>query len=85
MEAVIRQVSEIDSSERRVLERVLGLALQDNQQIIIQVVTPANQSAAPSASRLPAWCDVYAGLSDEQVADLEGVILRRSDLARPSE
>lgn len=91
MESVIRNVRDIDTGERRALEHVLGQQLQENQQVIIQVVTlgiePEKHEDGESlrARQLPEWCEVYAGLSDEQVADAESVILQRSDLTRTAE
>ena len=92
MESIIRKVRDIDTSERRVLEHVLGQPLRDNQQLIIQVVTLAKDSAdqdkqndVATSGQLPDWCNVYAGLTDEQIAEVEEVILQRSDLTRPSE
>ena len=35
--------------------------------------------------KLPEWCNVYEGLTDEEIADLEKTILTRADLSRPSE
>ena len=32
---------------------------------------------------LPDWCNVYEGLSEEDLASLEEVILNRSDFTRP--
>jgi len=90
MEAVIRQVRDIDSDDRQVLEHVIGRQLTENQQLIIQVVTlgnmPAEHANEPPArpGKLPEWCNVYDGLTDEQIADVEEVILQRSDLSRPS-
>ena len=94
METVIRNVGDIDAQDRQALEHVLGRSLRENQQLVIQVVnlhdkptTPA-QPVAPgqnAAAKLPEWCNVYAGLSDEEIADLEKIILTRADLTRPSE
>ena len=92
MEAIIRNVREIETSERQVLERVLGQRLRENQQVIIQVVTLSRESQeaddltqeAPSP-RLPQWCNVFAGLSDAEVADVDAIIRERADLNRPSE
>jgi hypothetical protein len=72
MEAIIRNVRDIETSERQVLEHVLGQQLRENQQVIIQVVTLPREApeggeavdATPSR-RLPEWCNVFAGLSDE--------------------
>ena len=35
-----------------------------------------------NGTALPKWCDVYAGLSDDEIAELEKVILIRADLTR---
>lgn len=91
MELIIRNIRDIDTSERRVLEHVLGQPLKENQQVIVQIVTlkndgEAQQVQAPeSSNQLPEWCDVFAGLSDDQVAEVEGAILQRADLSRTSE
>ena len=39
-------------------------------------------AAAADAQRLPDWCNVYAGLTDDEVAEVEKVILQRADLTR---
>jgi hypothetical protein len=44
-------------------------------------VTPPQQNSDAN-TRLPEWCDVYRGLSDEQVAEVEEAILTRSTAAR---
>jgi hypothetical protein len=91
MEAVTRNVRDIDLSERRVLEHVLGQRLQDNQQVIVQIVPPDQDAEAQQpharlpAGQLPDWCRVFAGLSDDEVAEAEGMILQRVDLSRASE
>jgi len=88
MESVIRNVRDIDSRERQALEHVLGQQLEENQKIIIQVITvpsePAEHAESAPDAKLPAWCNVFAGLSDEQVAGVEEIVLQRSDLSRPS-
>ncbi len=91
MESVIRNVRDIDSSERQALEHVLGRRLRENQQIIIQVVTVAVRAVRSgdtreinSTAKLPDWCNVLAGLSAEQIAEVEEVSLQRSDLSRLS-
>jgi hypothetical protein len=33
---------------------------------------------------LPDWCDVFAGLTDEQIAEVQKITLQRSDLSRPT-
>lgn len=90
METVIRHVRDIETSERRVLERVVGHPLKEDQKVIIQVVTSGSQPAAEPRGTAPAplptlpdWCNVYEGLTEEQLADVERVVLQRADLTRP--
>ncbi len=91
METIIRHVRDIESDERRVLEHVIGRQLKENQKVIIQVVTLGSQPVEEPKEQpvaqpgvLPAWCNVYQGLTGEQIADVEEVILERSNLTRPS-
>ena len=72
-------------------QHVLGRQLKENQQIIIQVVTLSSDTEqtpekgdAAASDELPEWCNVYEGLTDEQIADLESVMLQRANLTRPS-
>ncbi|MEQ8787273.1 MAG: hypothetical protein RIC55_13290 [Pirellulaceae bacterium] len=92
MKNAIRNVRDIDQADRQALEHVLGQPLHENQQLVIGIVDleatqPKKPQAGPGAERpaLPDWCNVYAGLTDDQVADLEESILTRADLSRPSE
>lgn len=80
MEAVIRKVRDIEADERRALEHVIGQQLTENQQIIIQVVDLGNSRS----DQLPEWCNVYEGLTEQEIDELESVIRERADLARPS-
>ena len=78
METVIRSVGDLDAPDRCALERVVGHQLRENQQLVIQVVSinvPAQNSSAPAQS-LPAWCNVYEGLSDERIDEIDGSIVR---------
>lgn len=93
METVIHSVGDIDSQDRQALEHMLGQTLRADQQVVIRIVNPQVQrDVSESAPRdgngqavLPEWCNVYAGLSDEEIADLEKIILTRADLSRHSE
>jgi hypothetical protein len=91
MQPVIRHIRDIDTDERRVLEHVIGRQLKKNQKVIIQVVTLGSQSTDEREKqppvrpgKLPGWCNVFAGLTEKQVADVEEVILQRADLTRSS-
>ena len=94
MESITRNVRDLEVDKRQSLEVVLGHQLQDNQQVIIQVVTmnieektvtPDQPAAKPNGDgmpQLPDWCNVYDGLTDDEIADLEKTILQRADLTR---
>lgn len=89
--SIIRNVRDINASERQVLEHVLGHRLNENQQVIVQIVTLNNEVAPQKASeslstrQLPEWCNVFAGLDEEQIANIDQVFLQRADLSRTSE
>ena len=92
METIKRHVRELSNDECRLYEQTIGHALRENQQIIIQIITvdagsepPENEVGSPSTASLPSWCNVYDGLSDEEIEDVERIALERSDLTRPSD
>jgi len=76
------------------VRNVLGAKLRENQQVIIQVISVGDQmrEAAPSPEEegdraapgvtLPDWCNVYEGLSDEEISGIESVVLDRSGWTR---
>ena len=37
-----------------------------------------------SEALLPNWCNVYDGLTDQEIAGVEEIIRQRSDMTRPS-
>jgi hypothetical protein len=88
METAVHNVRDLNGSDRSAVERLVGHELRENQQLVIQVVNlevPAGEDgAATSGGQLPDWCNVYEGLTDEQIADLERAISRRLDLTRPA-
>jgi hypothetical protein len=91
MESTVRKVKEIATAERQVYETVLGEKLRENQQVILQVTTvsqapeaPGNGPDAQQAGQLPDWCNVYDGLSEQEIAEVERVCLSRSDMSRSS-
>jgi hypothetical protein len=78
METIVRNVRDLDQTDRSALERVVGRQLGESQQLVIQVVSAAVEPPAPpmAGGQLPDWCDVYEGLSDAQIDDLDGAIVR---------
>lgn len=89
MESITRNVAEIGAADRQALEHVVGQQLRENQQVVIHIVNmdvplaPANGKSPPG--KLPEWCNVYEGLSDAEVAEIEKVVLTRADLSRATE
>ena len=88
METIVRNVSDIDMRDRQALEHVVGQELRDDQQVMISVIDSAGPQATPGAgdggNTLPEWCHVYAGLSEDEIADLERTVLSRADFSRPA-
>ena len=94
MKTVICNVDDMDGRDRQALEHLLGHSLHETQQLVIGIVdrqTSFSEATAPAPRQangdpaLPEWCNVYEGLSDAEVADLEQIILQRADLSRPCE
>jgi hypothetical protein len=89
MENIVRNVRDIDTGDRHALEHLVGETLRDNQRLIIQIVSIdlAETTAAQDTGtgELPEWCNVYEGLSDSEIAEIEKIALTRADLTRPSE
>jgi len=57
---------------------------------VIQVITVDTHTSEPASKdslddgQLPDWCNVYEGMSDDEIAELAKAILRRVDLTRPA-
>lgn len=88
MATFIHNVRDLNSNERSAVEQLVGHALRENQQLVIQVVSLEVGTEEPvtgtGEDRLPDWCNVYEGLTDDQIAELEKAISRRLDLTRPT-
>jgi hypothetical protein len=86
MESVIRNVAELSANERQLYESVFGQPLQNDQRVIVQLVT-ANEGAisvrANCGGNVLEPFAMWADFSDEEVAELESAILDRSD-SRPT-
>ena len=82
MDSVTRNVADIDAADRQALEHVIGRSLSTSQQVVINVVDIPAASAVSekqpptTPTRLPDWCNVYEGLTDDEVADIEASIIR---------
>ena len=83
METVVHNKRDLGDNERSTAEQLVGHVLRDDHQIIIQVVAGNGfPGEAPSlGDTLPGWCNVYEGLTDAEIADMELSIVR-SDSSR---
>ena len=85
METITRNVSDIPAGDIPALEHLIGTSLRENQQVIVQVVerSPSVNDVHPDTgeAKLPDWCNVYEGLSDEEIDRLEQGF-QRFDLTR---
>ena len=79
MESISRTANEFASPQRQAIEQVLGHPLRDDQQVTITVQPGV---AAETSGPVPEWLNLYAGLTDEEVSDLESAILQRDPSTR---
>ncbi len=83
MESITRQVRELQPDERRVYEAALGKQLLENQQIILQVITLNGQNESRDDTHTqgtfqrPDWCNVYDGLTEQEIVSVESVAIDR--------
>lgn len=84
METVVHNVREMSGQQRSAAEQLVGHALYENQQVQVAILNIASTEPAGSLGndRLPDWCNVYEGLTVEEIAGLEQAIARRLDLGR---
>ena len=86
METIIHNFGSLNEIGRTAAETLVGHSLAENQQLVIQIVNLDAQSVEDASTtvpdQLPQWCNVYAGLSDDEIATLEQAISRRLDLTR---
>jgi hypothetical protein len=77
METITRTVRDLAANERSTVEQLLGHRLLDNQQVIIQVIAAESKpEPLPPGDQLPDWCNVFEGMTDEEIAELEKSIFR---------
>jgi hypothetical protein len=89
MDTVTLKVADIAPADRYALEHAFGVPLHEHRQVVLKVVEisepepiATGKSEAPA---LPEWCNVYAGMSDEDVDRLDRAIRQRLDLTRDRE
>lgn len=78
-------VTSLDAAHRSALEEVIGVQLESNQQLIIQVTERDAENEKPMVRRpqtIEGLPSIYEGLSDEQAESLERDINTRANLTR---
>ena len=90
METITHYVRDIEPADRQVLESLVGQRLRDDQQVVINVVSPSpgpRQESLNNAgsAEVPSWWNVYEGLPDEEVERLDQAIRQRANLTRVSD
>lgn len=62
------------------MELLLGHRLRGNEQLVLHVMLPAMPTMQVKDSganqMLPEWCNVYEGLSDTEIDDIDSSITR---------
>jgi hypothetical protein len=89
----IKSLSDLDPPDLHVIERLFGRPLDACTGAILILrdgelpagngnKSPARDDKLTPGDTLPDWCDMYAGLSDAEIEDLESAVLQRANLTR---
>jgi hypothetical protein len=77
-------VASLDPAHRRAMEDMLGLPLQMNQRLIIQVATlELTDKLHPAADVMDLVTHFYDGVNDAEVEEVDALIKTRANLTRP--
>lgn len=77
-------IGSLDASHRRALEELVGREIEANQRLTISITgIDAVPPTAKPAQSLDDWTEVYDGLSDEEVGEIDQIIKTRANLTRP--
>lgn len=89
---VARKISDLTKTDRVVLERLLGQALNPMAEIVLIVKSagpaPASVVASDDRDDIPNWCSALEGLSDEELAAFDAALavpvrLVQRDMSNP--
>ncbi len=83
METITRDVRDITSPARLAIEDFLGHPLKGDERLVIQVIGQDAEKQPQTSTGLPEWCNVFAGLSEEEIDAIEKIALTRATMARP--
>lgn len=75
METITRDVGQMQSQERSAAELLVGHALREHERVIVHVLSlDADETATEDPQPdgvLPDWCNVYAGMTDKEIGEVE--------------
>lgn len=69
----------MQANERSAAELLLGHRLHGHEQLILQVLelnTEVQTNDSASAESLPDWCNIYNGLTDVEIDNIDQSIIR---------
>ena len=80
METITRDVGQMKTQERSAAELLVGHALREHERVIVHVLAldadeTASEDPQPTAT-LPDWCNVYKGMTEKEVDDVQQSITR---------
>ena len=86
METFVHNIRDLSDQERIAAEQLVGHELRENQQLVIQVSDAIGAASIeqPHPDEAP-WANIYAGLSDEKIDELDLAIRQRANLTRAFE
>jgi hypothetical protein len=76
----IKKISELETADRAVVERVFGVRLDPSADIVLILKSNGSLPAVPASSDeededgLPKWLNVLQGMSDEDLADFNATL-----------
>jgi hypothetical protein len=76
METIVHNICDLSGDKRAAAEQLVGHRLGEDQQLVIQIVTAGAPCAAASEGKLPDWCNVYEGLTEAEIDQIERSIMR---------
>jgi hypothetical protein len=86
METVVHRIRDLNDQKRTAAEQLVGHELRENQQVKIQVSDAVDDASTKDSypSEAP-WSNIYYGLSDEKIEQLDEAIRQRANLTRTFE
>jgi hypothetical protein len=81
----IKRLSDVDPSDLPTVERLFGQRIDSTTGFVLILKSedhPSTDIPAGSQDRLPDWCNVLEGMSDEDLADLDAAINEPVRLSR---